>query len=192
MIKYSNSSLREALATRQSIKIITATLAKTATRWVNAVNVLSPLRTLPCNKNWMTHSGQVMTILVLGVFFSTQAWSCVDPPSGSVNMAHELVLRSDSIVLARVIEENVNENIEKDKIKDVVYKFELIENIKGNVEKPIIINGYNISNDNDHNLHAEPKFWEQGWFGSAPISVNCEMMIGFNPDISYLLFLDKP
>jgi hypothetical protein len=101
-------------------------------------------------------------------------------------------LRSDSIVLARVIEENVNENIEKDKIKDVVYKFELIENIKGNVEKPIIINGYNISNDNDHNLHAEPKFWEQGWFGSAPISVNCEMMIGFNPDISYLLFLDKP
>lgn len=191
MINHSNPSLRGASATRQSKKIFTGTIAKTATRFGIVVNALCPLRALRCNKNWITRTGRIMTVLILLGFFPLQAWACPKPDPVRIGV-DEFISESKDIVLAQTVSAKLMALSENGyPFSAIEYTFEVQDNLKGNSDNRFTKIGRPIYADRDinhFNDHKSSKFWDNEE-GRTPD--NCFLpLVSYAVGASYLLIGD--
>ena len=222
MISHSNPSLRGALATRQPIKSFAATIAKIATRFGIAVNALCPLRALRCNKNWITRTGRIMTVLIVVGFFPMQAWGCM-PIASQLVLADKLISRTDNIVFAKLVNAEVMTEKERygdlhDKIGKPVpdgvtplerwtwltqynkgnfppikYTFEALEILKGGKHSKFEILGYSgLKGDESYESHTNDLFWKKMGGRTSNHFASCVTMPNFDIGYNYLVFVDKP
>lgn len=192
MINHFYPSLRGAPATRQSINILTATLAKTATRFVIALNAWRPLRALRCNKNWMTRTGRVMTILMVCGLVPMQALGCMYWQSRLTY--DELIENAQTVVFAKVVSAELINDKDADHFnlysRNVNYTFEVKEILVGESEKKITLQGRPAVFERDiehYNNHTDEEFWEK--HGGRNIYRCNPVYDGYNVGAEYLLFL---
>ena len=132
-----------------------------------------------------------ISLITLILTASDKLLACFSPPPELYQKPKSLVAKTATIVLAQVttmIQDNVDEK------GWVSYKFETIQVIKGETDKPIEIRGVNEPEHWDTTFmdHEDPEFWSRRG-GRLGVDGDCSLAAAtFNVGDRYLLFLGGP
>lgn len=126
----------------------------------------------------------LLLIMVYGV--TGEALGCLGPPREKIVSASELVKRSDSILLAKVVK------LARQKGK-TIYRFKVIEALKGKTTKSFSIVGEKPMEkfNSDFASHSDKKFWEVD-SGRTTFRGDCTVLKTFNEGETYLIFPERP
>lgn len=133
---------------------------------------------------------QSVKIFAIRLIFSlnlTSAIACEIPPPEQTTPATELVKRTKTIVLARVISAEYKTN-------SVDYTFQTISALKGTPPSKFIISGEPLiwgDRLTDYNQHTDERFWGNH-FGRSPNDTDCEIHPSFSVGAIFLVFLEQP
>ena len=121
--------------------------------------------------------------------------ACYATPKEQMVPADELIKRTESIVLARVVAANLESTDGRNRVFHTVnYEFELIEVVKGESKEKFSLNGRPLMNGQDatsFSNHKDERFWDTSE-GRVFRTMSCTITPSFAVGSSYLLFLDKP
>ncbi|NCT41613.1 MAG: hypothetical protein GW778_08140 [Alphaproteobacteria bacterium] len=156
------------------------------------------------------------TILFILIFcgLPSNGFACLVAPLQQIVSADELIDRTQRIVLAKAISSKLSpETNRRDKDDTIEYEFEVVEVIKGTIDKSFKIPfGSRIQSPKDFNSftkiptvssspvlpgqltepgHGQELFWNSE-AGRVMNSPDCAIYPSFNVGYQYLIFLDKP
>ena len=130
--------------------------------------------------------------LALGILltaFAAPALACSVPPREQYTAPDELIARTETIALAKVIRaETLPDGF------SVLYTFETVEQLKGKANPQFQISGWPAIWEGENrrfNDHHDESFWSNpaGRVGNAP---DCEIHPTFSVGGTYLIFLNQP
>jgi hypothetical protein len=124
--------------------------------------------------------------LMLGLSLAS-ALACSITPPEQITPAADLVKRTKTIILARVISAECKTN-------SVDYTFQTISALKGTPPPEFIISGEPLIWGDwltDYNHHTDERFWGNH-FGRSPNDTDCKIRPSFSVGAIFLVFLERP
>lgn len=128
-------------------------------------------------------------LAILISFFIAAATACEVPPVEQYTAADELISRTKTIALARVVKAELG----SDK-RNVEYSFEVITRLKGHAPENFNITGWSANGEGEnirYNEHADGQFWSN-FGGRSSNAPDCEIHPAFVVGGTYLVFIEKP
>jgi hypothetical protein len=135
----------------------------------------------------MKQAVKIFAIQLMLSLSLASAIACDFPPPEQITPAPDLVKRTKTIVLARVISAEYKTN-------SVDYTFQTISAQKGTPSSKFTISGESlISGDwlTTYNHHTDERFWGNH-FGRSPNYPDCEIHPSFSVGATFLVFLERP
>ena len=133
---------------------------------------------------------RITSLLLLLAFNIRPALGCFASPEEQITPANELVERSKTIVLAKVVKAELIDDYHL----TVRYYFQTIRGLKGDPEKEFFIDGGSLAYRGslttfDH--HHDEKFWDNEG-GRSWHDTDCIIYPTFTVGGIFLIFLDEP
>lgn len=127
-------------------------------------------------------------IAVLLTALSSTCFACYSPPTLQHVAPDELISRTTTIALAKVLRAEVA----KDGFS-VIYTFQTTRPLKGTPQKQFQVQGYPAveGEDRQFNDHVDSTFWTN-FGGRIHNDTDCQIHPSFSVGGTYLIFLDQP
>lgn len=130
---------------------------------------------------------KIVLTVILSIL-SISAIACEVAPKEQTVSAIELINRTESIVLAKVVSATSSEDAYV-----VTYKFKTIEMLKGKKIDTFQINGHPLYQGGMQNFnhHSDAEFWKD-YRGRVSNDTDCKIHPGFSVGAIFLVFSDQP
>lgn len=124
---------------------------------------------------------------------ASAALACFAPPESAMIPLEEMVKRNDNIYLAEAV--SVSKPAKTLKSPSNIFKFKVVETIKGKAVESLKIEGYRAKDNNeisDFNGHKDEMFWSNNTSGRLINDPSCQVQPTFAKGTRYLIFPLQP